>query len=710
VRRLRPATFLLALLVAVSCASVSPTNAPTSPPAQSAAPAGASGAPSSPGVQGSEEPEASGPSPTPPPATAQDLIQQDVDAGGIDEPTGLLYRVYAMFGAAELPEKYATGVATEDEAAIAELQLEQNAGTLPAEIAAQVAPFLARPTDPTSAFYGSAPPVGARQPFAAAAPMDVTCGSDGWASVVSQSIPVTVWGSCAEGRDTSDLLGFMSAIESFYPDEVSVMGDPIPDEGGPDDGGDSNIDVYAVDSCVTRGGQCRVAEFDNAAAVTYSAAPYSGGPASTASGYILIYRGYTDRTDQRSILEHEMFHVLEYAHNYAGIHSGGGKAFWMTEASANWSEEAFVADGRPKWIYPFEGDYQNTKLGLTDTSGSNAYASFMWPYFMEQQQGQQAVANAWDAFRGLTSYDDMNTALSGIVSFQGQFKEFALHAWNSKDYIGSGYPDLISPLFQALDPSMPTDSPGANSKRAFQKVTGAAGPQGNQYAIPEAIPVLAERYQEVDVDDSVQQLVVDFGGLEPSSPLDVIALLHYRDGHWERKDLPPSKTTLCRSDYDITQILFVLADHSFSSDGAVSGQWTMQALTDPCMPTSYKLDLTNIAPSDRPDAGHYEGPAPIECDWLSNYWHVSFMQLQPNNGLVRELTLSTGQYAYIRASTVNSTEDPGDWQIQQGFQEGNLAINIDDQGGDKVKFTVQATDLFQKIDAIITCSVVQRFE
>ena len=45
-----------------------------------------------------------------------------------------------------------------------------------------------------------------------------------------------------------------------------------------------------------------------------------------------------------------------------------------------------------------------------------------------------------------------------------------------------------------------------------------------------------------------------------------------------------------------------------------------------------------------------------------------------------------------------------------GLSPGNQAITIDDQGGDKVKFTVHATDIFQKIDVVLTCSVVQRFQ
>jgi hypothetical protein len=638
--------------------------------------------------------------------TAMQLIQQDVDAGTIDEPTGLLYRVYATFGAPELPAKYAAGIPTEDGAAIAQLVGEANDGSLPAEIANDVMPFLVRPPDPTSVFHGSAPPVGARQPFAAQAVVNPSCGENGWASLVSQSVPVTVWGSCTGGHGTDDLASFLSGIESVYGDEVKLMGDPIQDGGSADEGGDSNLDIYVADSCVTRAGQCKDLS-DQAYAITVPAPPFEGSPA-TSSAYMVVDRNIADPGIQRAVLAHELFHVLEFAHNEGGIQQGG-QWFWMTEASAEWAEEVFAQDARPYTVYPDVAKYQHSNLGLTTTNGANEYQSFLWSYFMEQQGGVQAVANAWDAFRGQSGFDNLNTALSGIVPFSSKFKDFAVHAWNSDLVVGEGPPDVIAPRFQDLDKDLPDDDAINDAKTKYQKVVGAAGPQGNQYSVDETMPPLSERYEIVDVDDSVQQLVVNFDGLEPSSALDPVALLKYRDGHWERKDLPAGKTTFCRSDYDITKILFVLADHGFSADSAISGTWTMQALTDPCQPTSYKLDLTNVAPSDRPDAGHYEGPAPIECDLMGTDWHAFFMRLQPNNGQVRELTLQTGQYAYIRASTIHSTEDPGDWQIMQNFQSGNVVTHVDDQGGNNVKFTVQATDIFQKIDATITCSVVQRF-
>jgi hypothetical protein len=58
---------------------------------------------------------------------------------------------------------------------------------------------------------------------------DVTCGSNGWASISSSKIPVTVWGQCGQGFNDGDLTTALAGIEAVYGGEVAVMGKPLPD-------------------------------------------------------------------------------------------------------------------------------------------------------------------------------------------------------------------------------------------------------------------------------------------------------------------------------------------------------------------------------------------------------------------------------------------------------------------------------------------------
>ena len=85
------------------------------------------------------------------PASAADLIQADVEQGALDQDTGLLYRIYAVFRDPRLPAKYQAGVAIEDEGAFEAAQASLD--SMAPEIAAELRPYLVRPTDPSSVFH-----------------------------------------------------------------------------------------------------------------------------------------------------------------------------------------------------------------------------------------------------------------------------------------------------------------------------------------------------------------------------------------------------------------------------------------------------------------------------------------------------------------------------------------------------------------------------
>jgi hypothetical protein len=651
-----------------------------------------------------------------PSTSAADLIQADVDAGKIDANTGLLYRLEAQFGAPGLPAQYKSAPVTED---IAVFDMAAHAlAKMPADIQSQVAPYLARPTNAISVFHGkgkafSAPknPAAladvARPPKgAAAAPGDVVCGGDGWASVSSAAIPVTIWGECGgNGRDDSDLTRALAAIESTYPDEVSIMGDPVPDTGDEDAGASPNLDIYLVDSCVTRDGTCNDIR-GSAAGVTIPTSPFQGPDgANTSSGFILIYRGYAaSAVDIKDIETHEMFHVLENAHNEEG-RLEGGKSHWMTEASAKWAEEVFVPEARAEWVYPWFGAYQATDLGLTTKDGRNEYESFVWPYFMDQESGPSSIGKAWKAFEGLQGWQAFNASLTGILSFKERFKDFALRAWNT-DMPGGGTPDLITPKFQAVDGQFPKTAPNKPVKFYFRhpnavKVTDPA------IKVPETMPALSERYAELELGDDTQQLIADFSGLQPNGPLDVTALVHIKGGQWKKEPLPTGKTTWCRAQEDVDRVLFVLDNNSYSANSPIAGTWQYQAVTDACNPGAFNVTVANGKFGKHAGAGTYSGQAPIDC-FVTNgtEWHGAFVDKNGING-IQGITLDMGSHAYVDVSTVYHNEDVDEFHVEDGFENGTVSVSVDDQGK-IVKLTVHAVDLFSKVDGTITCGSILR--
>jgi hypothetical protein len=652
---------------------------------------------------------------------AADLIQADVDSGKIDQATGILYRLEAQFGAPGLPAQYTSAPRLEDTAAVDMARLTLD--SMPAALQARILPFIVRPTDSRSVFHGQgrtsraagvaaaamlAPVDGAQ----AVLPNDATCGADGWASVTSASYPITVWGECGAGIGYSgaDLTRSLAAIESTYPDEVKLMGDPIPDNGDADAGGSPNIDIYLVDKCFTREGAC-IDMPGAAAGVTVPDDPMVGTEGSRASSaFILVYRPWVaDPIDAKSILTHEMFHVLEDAHNVEG-RLEGGHSYWMTEASAKWAEEFFVPEGRSKWVYPWFNAYQKTDLGLTTRDGTNEYRSFVWPYYMEQKLGSQSIADAWKRFEGLEGWAQFNATLAGFLPFKDELRNFAVTAW---DYAmpGGGTPDLIDPKFQALDSAFPKTQPN-NPIKFFFKHPPAVKKTDPPNTVPETMPPLSVRYAELELDDSIQQLIVNFDGLQPQGPLDVTALVHIKGGSWKKEELPKGKTTWCRSQEDVDRVLFVLDDSSYSANSTIAGTWQYQALSDACSPGHFSVTLKILNPNMKDHLGqdgNYEGDGDVDCSLLGGKWSGTFGtggSYYVDN--VAQVEIHDGPNASVTVITAFLNDEPS-WFVQQGFA-GSVTVTVQDLGKNNVTLIAHGTNQFEQIDASLTCSTVFREE
>ena len=114
-----------------------------------------------------------------PPKSTLALIAKALAAGVIDYPTSLLYRAYAQFGDARLPDAYQGNLLEEDSA----LQREYtaSAGTLPASIKALLSPFMVRPDVAASAWSVYA---AAHMPNSAQGSAAIPCNGQ-WASATS---------------------------------------------------------------------------------------------------------------------------------------------------------------------------------------------------------------------------------------------------------------------------------------------------------------------------------------------------------------------------------------------------------------------------------------------------------------------------------------------------------------------------------------------
>jgi len=549
----------IAVLVA-ACGDAQPTQAPAASQPSSEGPATTGPAPST---------ETAPPVSVP---TALDLIRDALTAGRIDADTAMRYRVYALFGAPELPSEYRSSAWAEDNAA---LELAQSRlDSMPADEADTLRPFLVRPTDPASVFHAGSPTasVGLASVRTSTVTGAITCGANGWASVDGVS-NFKVWGRCGAGFSDADLELVAGLLDTLWTEESTYMGrQPRVDGGTPDEGGDDRIDVYLVASCVTRQGACQT---HTGLACARRAPPEAGISGSLmTSGYILMNRAKVGDPDVAAVVAHELFHVLQFAFNAEGDTSPENP--WFMEASATWAEYRFVGD--PTATPGRFAEYQTTNLSLQDLADDNAYRSYVWPLFMEQEAGDGTVANTWAALQGLGTYSEYMDAIDAQLPFRQHFRDFAVRDWNDDDLA-----DVIGPMLPLGAVGSPRVEPALG--RTGRSATLLPNPRGTA-PIPfnVAIESLAPWFELLQVHRDVGQITLEFGGLQPRASRDVDLLVYVAGVGWDRRQVVDDKIVFCRNlpADNVTEIVVVVSNHDKDPAATVRGTWTAESLKDPC--------------------------------------------------------------------------------------------------------------------------------
>ncbi|HEY4059097.1 MAG TPA: TonB-dependent receptor [Kofleriaceae bacterium] len=151
------------------------------------------------------------------------------------------------------------------------------------------------------------------------------------------------------------------------------------------------------------------------------------------SGYAIVendYAGYTytTRTEGiRSVVPHELFHLIQYA--YAMDQS----ATW-TEGSAVWAVEHLYRDGNSDFERQLPGFLSKTFRPFERPAGgfgdSYAYGAALWPVFLEQRFGVDAVREAWEQSASADFIDATDAMLVARgSSFADAWTEFT--QWNA---------------------------------------------------------------------------------------------------------------------------------------------------------------------------------------------------------------------------------------------------------------------------------------
>ncbi|HEY2779475.1 MAG TPA: Ig domain-containing protein [Steroidobacteraceae bacterium] len=607
------------------------------------------------------------------PDSTRSRIQTALMNGQIDMPTSLIYRVWALFLDPQLPPDYdAPGEGAEDPGLFEEIQSVWS--TLPADTQAAIQPYLLRPTDPASPFTaGSAAAsvsrhiVNHRQSVvgrtqAAVGPADdqgvPLCQN--WVWTFATLGFVKVWTCHATDAEDQAVFTAVTGIFDRHWEEMTLdMGEPRRDDGS---GGDDSIDVYVLDlgDCVKRNGRCTQVGAKRLA-MCIPAAPAAGVPGGV-SGYLLLRKDRALKNDVpfEADVVHEFFHALQFAHvarTTRIVHlANGTTAFdqsWYVEASAKWAEWAYLPASTLTEVHPWypanadsEFEYSDDRYQpgmvslLQATDSDHPYASYIWPYFMQQQsKGPEIVTNAWTRAEFANGPERINNSINAQLNFAENFGDFMVRNLN---YLFPG--DPLKTHFWDMDSKFPKDATHSiiTERENFPDI-GISFPVQKQ-PLEFHVQNLAANYINVELSAGTSgvshllfSLDTDPNDLVLDSVAEVLGATP-SDATWQRFT-SSNNTTLefCLSDpkQNVDQLILMLGNPQFSQAGdslvvpSVNGTLSITADND-CgewsgsIKTVYKV----LTSSETPDEQGIEFAQSHEI--TTEIWTIEGAQPDPN--------------------------------------------------------------------------------
>lgn len=514
---------------------------------------------------------------------SQELIAQALAAGRIERGTALLYRAYAQLGDARLPPELAGSGSAEEDIGLAR-DIERERATLSADALAALEPFLVRPDDPRSVFSSAGGPATGRASASKGARRTAAERCSGaqreWITLRSGAHPVRAWTLCTEVatlRPQQHLKRVIEVVDKVYGSMVALMGPAVPDLWG-----DGTIDIYIVPP-LDGAAPPREDGYTQLTGVRGLAVPQAPFAGTTGSGYILIPSRRMDQQGHATTLIHELFHVLQFAHNFKL------EDFWFYEASATWASVHF---NRTAPVLPADNalvhterfaPYQRTAFSLLRTDGRHEYMSYIWPHFMEHKGDKALIGGAWRQLAQVASTAGANDVLASVFPFREHFRDFAYRNLN-RDYLpGDALPK--SKRHVDLDRTFP-DALHQPQNRPPKLRIGTSTTQAMQLAAP--LEPLAAGYFDAEVDDdAVREVVFELGGVQLDG-IDVDALVKI-DGIWESgpRDLA-GKTELrfCRDrpGEKLDEITFIVGNHRHQPEAKQAVALRARGSPLPCRP------------------------------------------------------------------------------------------------------------------------------
>lgn len=537
--------------------------------------------------------------------SSQGLIERAYEAGVIDYPTSLLYRTWALFHAPELPAEY-DGAGSRGEDTFLFLELSRVQGSLPAEIEAQIAPYVVRPDDPTS-IYSQPIPAAARVEALAAAAASTPVGCQPNASGLPDwrshgTARFVVW-SCGGGVDGTDPLAGARVVTGTMAEEAMTAMEPKlggvrPDEypGAPTPDGRTDIYLLTPNQCRERGGLCTPIP-NKTLAATVPAKPCGapgGGPVRS-SAYLVVgshhvpasVPGPDSPSTFRAILVHELFHAITFRLNFGaqgGLCLGeaeptlldNDKRSWLTEASAEWASYAFFEKAWPErrrgLFFEFTINRDITGQGLHATADLLPYQAYLYPLFVQEESGPspQVMFDFWTGSGSARKPEDLDTRLNTLLSFEQHFRDFSVRNFNHD------LPGTPIPFFHgAYDEAIALDDP-----RAVIPEPSPELPAPLELSEPLKLAPLSADIRAWKLTDSTRFFRVDAKEVSNAAHVHLDALVKIDDS-WERRRVDGPLFQFCRDHdgQDISEIYLFISNFDHAREGRSDGNLKVETST-----------------------------------------------------------------------------------------------------------------------------------
>lgn len=548
--------------------------------------------------------------------SSDQLIDDALARGEINQETALIYHTFAVFGDPRLPAAYRGDGTTKREITA---ELAEQYESLSASAKETLAPFLLPPYHVGSWWdVQQAQRQGRVAPSATVQRCEVKDDSnnrivDGWAYIDSEVGNIRVWWQTRYPEDAAKAKRMAQDAEMMWTKLAALMGRTPPSDNGsktPCRGGSNHYDISLLD--LKNLGEAQWHKYVSN---------------KSNSSHILL-----GRTAENDTLIHELMHAFQYAYPQKAAWK---EYAWWAEATATWAEHYVFPSLNSE--HPFAEDFlQRPDMSLEETlpnGGSNygrahQYGAYLFAWFIASNIGDQWIRTSWERFGTETN---SLKAINGLIpgGFSEQWPRFVLRMLNRPP----------------MDDFKKADQLEHRVKFESDWNARLNGTTDFSYELKGDVKHLASRHYRFVFNDETVRSVAFFNPVfdQPQKTARIQALLKI-DGQWKQEDWTEVPLrSFCRDvkAERIEELMVVFSNHEWNDRN--------HKLSYQKPP---RLNITNVA-----------------C----RGWEFEVngtMRIDEEDHQVTETTVATGRWERHFVP-----EDPGGSRIFEFYQAHNVKVN-----------------------------------